>query len=122
MFLTYEEEQRGITERVTSLNNLLEGLISKSVTADKSILAVKKYTRIKKLTIRMLNELIDHIDVYHEEIIDGAKVQKLTIYYNCIGSIEIPENVPLEIPEITMRTRKGVTVTYQPNPLVAAAM
>ena len=45
-----------------------------------------------------------------------------TIYYNCIGSIEIPENVPLEIPEITMRTRKGVTVTYQPNPLVAAAM
>ena len=122
MSQTYEEEQRDITERVTSLNNLLEGLISKSVTADKFISAVKKYTRIKKLTPRMLNELIDHIDVYHAEIIDGAKVQRLTIYYNCIGSIEIPEDVPLEIPEITMRTRKGVTVTYQPNTLVAAAM
>ena len=37
---------------------------------------------------------------------------KLTIYYNCIGVIEIPD--ALTLPEIIMPTRKGVSVKYEP--------
>jgi len=46
------------------------------------------------------------------EIIDGVHQQKLTIYYNCIGAIDIPE--ALTVPEIEMQTRRGVTVAYAP--------
>lgn len=60
----------------------------------------------------MLNELIDHIDVYHAEKIDGVYVQKLVIHYNCVGSIDIPEVLPLPEPEIIIQTRKGVAVSY----------
>ncbi|WP_156991155.1 DUF4368 domain-containing protein [Caproicibacter fermentans] len=39
----------------------------------------------RKLTL--LNELIDHIEVHQAEKVNGIYVQKLTIHYNCIGSI-----------------------------------
>lgn len=120
MSVKYENEQKEITERMIHIHNLLEDLSEKAIATDKFIAAVKKYTRVKKLTARMLNELIDHIEVYHAEIIDGVKTQKITIYYNCIGSIEIPEDLPIATPEITLQTRKGVTVSYKPNSLVAA--
>lgn len=67
-----------------------------------------------------LQPCVQSIEVYHAEIVDGVKTQKITIYYNCIGSIEIPEELPIAAPEITLQTRKGVTVSYQSNALVAA--
>lgn len=63
----------------------------------------------------MVRELIEHIEVYHTEVIDGVKTQKIVIYYNCIGAIEIPEDIPIPEAEITMQTRKGVEVTYLPT-------
>ena len=52
---------------------------------------VRKYTRAKKLTPRMLNELVNHIEVHQAEKIDGEWVQKLTIHYNCVGALFIPD-------------------------------
>ena len=120
MSFKYEDEQKEITERMTSLRNTIENLSEKVITTDKFIAAVKKYTRVKKLTARMLNELVDYIEVYHAEIIDGVKTQEITIYYNCIGSIEIPDELPINAPEIVLQTRKGVSVSYQPNALAKA--
>ena len=77
--------------------------------------AVRKYTRAKKLTRRMLDELVQYIEVHQAEKIDGAWVQRLTIHYNCIGAITIPEELTLPMPEITVNTRKGVYVSYQPD-------
>ncbi len=74
--------------------------------------AIKKYTRIKKLTPRILNELVDHIEVHHAETVDGKQTQRIDIFYNCIGSIEIPKEIEIPIPQITLQTRKGVDVTY----------
>jgi hypothetical protein len=53
--------------------------------------AVRSYTRAKKLNERILNELIDRIEVYHAEQENGVRTQKLNIHYNCVGSIVIPE-------------------------------
>ena len=79
------------------------------------IATVRKYTRAKKLTPRMLNELIDHIEVHQAEKVNGVYVQKLTIHYNCVGSIEIPDVLPLPEPEVLVQTRKGVAVSYSPT-------
>ncbi len=72
----------------------------------------RKYTRARKLIPRMLNELIDHIEVHQAKKVNGVYVQKLTIYYNCIGSIEIPNISTLPEPDIMVQIRKGVAVSY----------
>ena len=81
------------------------------------ISTVRKYTCAKKLTERMLNELIRCIEVHQSEKVDGVHRQRLTVHYNCIGAIEIPETPTM--PEISMQTRKGVAVNYN-QPQVSA--
>lgn len=68
----------------------------------------------------MLNELIERIEVHHAEKENGVKTQRIVIYYNCIGSIDIPDDLPLPLLEIKMETRKGVMVNYRPVDLSAA--
>ena len=75
------------------------------------------YTRAKKLTPRMLNELIEKIEVHQAEKVNGVWEQRLTIHYNCIGAIDIPDEFPLHSPEVSVNTRKGVVVNYAPNTL-----
>ena len=50
---------------------------------------VRKYTRAKKLTPRMLNELVEKIEVFNAEKVNGVWEQRLRIHYNCVGTIEI---------------------------------
>ena len=78
------------------------------------IATVRKYTRAKNLTPRMLNELIEKIEVQQAEKIDGEWVQKLTIHYNCVGAIFVPEIDALPVPNMTVHTRKGVFINYAP--------
>ena len=39
----------------------------------------------------MLNELIERIEVHQAEKLDGKWEQRLTIHYNCVGAIFIPD-------------------------------
>ena len=78
------------------------------------ISTVRKYTRAKKLTPRMLNELIERIEVHQAEKIDGKWEQRLAIHYNCVGAIFIPDVFPLPAPQVSVNTRKGVVVNYAP--------
>ena len=110
----YEEEQKEVSEKIKALRAEMDKLSSKAVTADMFISTVRKYTRTKTLTPRMLNELIDRIEVHQAEKIDGEWVQHLTIHYNCVGAIFIPEVFPLPVPEVSVNTRKGVVVNYAP--------
>jgi hypothetical protein len=50
------------------------------------------------------------MEVHQAEKVNGVYEQKITIYYHCIGSIEIPGMIP-DV-RIDMNTRKGVNVTY----------
>lgn len=122
MSANYDNEQKDLRERLTLLSDLLDELNRKSSSTEKFVNAVRRYTRVKKLTARMVSELIEHIEVHHTEKVDGVKTQKLVIYYNCIGAIEIPDDVPIPEADITIKTRKGVEVTYAPTAASAAAV
>ena len=76
--------------------------------------AVRKYTRARKLTPRMLNELIEKIEVHQAEKADGVWQQKPTIHHHRLGVVSIPRAPPLPMPDITMNTRKGVYVSCVP--------
>ena len=110
----YEDEQKELTEKIKQLRSEIEKQSSRTMTTDMFISLVRKYTRAKKLTPRMVNELIDHIEVYQAEKIDGEWVQKLTIHYNCVGALFIPDTDSLPVPDVTVNTRRGVYVTYEP--------
>lgn len=110
----YEAEQLELKERMKTLRTEIEKLASESVSTDMFLSIVRKYTRAKKLTPRMLNELVNHIEVHQAEKIDGEWVQKLTIHYNCVGALFIPDTEALPTPEVTVNTRRGVYVTYEP--------
>ncbi|OUN14264.1 recombinase family protein [Flavonifractor sp. An91] len=110
----YEAEQKELRDKIKALQDAVERTKSKAVTADMFISAVRKYTRARKLTPRMLNELIEKIEVHQAEKVDGVWQQKLTIHYHCVGVVSIPQALPLPMPDITMNTRKGVYVSYVP--------
>ena len=110
----YEAEQLELKERMKTLRTEIEKLASESVSTDMFLSIVRKYTRAKKLTPRMLNELVNHIEVHQAEKIDGEWVQKLTIHYDSVGALFILDTEALPTPEVTVNTRRGVYVTYEP--------
>ena len=110
----YEDEQKELAEKIKKLRSEIEKQSSQAVTTDMFISLVRKYTRARKLTPRMLNELVEKIEVYNAEKIDGVWEQRLRIHYNCVGEITIPKMLPLPIPDVTVNTRKGVFVNYIP--------
>ena len=108
----YEEEQKEISEKIKKLRSEIEKQSSRATSTDMFVSIVRKYTRARKLTPRMLNELVEKIEVYNAEKIDGEWVQRLRIHYNCVGEMNIPNEPALPIPAVTVNTRKGVFVSY----------
>ena len=108
----YEEEQKELSEKIKKLRSEIEKQSSRATSTDMFVSIVRKYTRARKLTPRMLNELVEKIEVYNAEKIDGEWVQQLRIHYNCVGEMNIPNEPALPIPAVTVNTRKGVFVSY----------
>ncbi len=108
----YEEEQKELSEKIKKLRSEIEKQNSRAASTDMFVSIVRKYTRARKLTPRMLNELVEKIEVYNAERIDGEWVQRLRIHYNCVGEMIIPNEPALPIPAVTVNTRKGVFVSY----------
>ena len=111
----YEQEQVTLAQSIKEARVQLEKCSDQSMTTDAFIATVRKYTRARKLTPRMLNELIQRIEVHQSEKVNGVYVQRLTICYNCVGTLEFPKELPLDMPKVLMQTRKGVRLTYEPD-------
>ena len=107
----YEEEQKELSEKIKKLRSEIEKQSSRATSTDMFVSIVRKYTRARKLTPRMLNELVEKIEVYNAEKIDGEWVQRLRIHYNCVGEMNIPNEPALPIPAVTVNTGKGVFVS-----------
>lgn len=78
-----EAEQAQLTERVTELEKLLFDARQKAINADYFLSLVSKYTNIQEFVEKNL--------VFKTEKVDGRRVQRIRIIYNCIGAIDIPE-------------------------------
>ena len=111
----YEQEQVTLAQSIKEAKVQLEKCSDQSMTTDAFIATVRKYTRARKLTSRMLNELIQRIEVHQAEKLNGVYVQRLTICYNCVGTLDFPKELPLDMPKVLMQTRKGVRLAYEPD-------
>ena len=117
----YNAEQAEVSEKIKLLQAEIEKSGDRAMSTDTFIKTVRKYTRAKKLTERMLNELIEKIEVHQSERIDGVNRQRLTIHWNCVGTIEVPNLTLLPDVEVTLPTRQGVVTSYVPSYLPNAA-
>jgi len=104
----YESEQTNLEESIQTLQEELEGFEADSLRADKFIEIAKRYTDFSELTAPMINEFIDKIYVYEGEKVDGERVQKVDVYLNFIGKVELPQRelTPEEIAEEEKEKRK----------------
>ena len=50
---------------------------------------VDKWTNIKTLTPELLRNFVEKIYVSDKQVIDGKKIQKIRIIWNCIGEFNI---------------------------------
>ena len=114
MFANYEQEQSGISAKIKILAAEVESVTDRQMTSETFVSTVRRYTRAKNLSERMLNELIQKIVVYQAEKVGKEYVQKLEIYYNCVGRIELPGEVRDQLPKVRIvnNTRRGVVVAY----------
>lgn len=110
----YEEEQGENAKKVKALRLELKKADGKKMNVDLFLEVIRRYTDAKQITQRMVTELIDHIDVYHAEREDGVTIQRVTIFYNCIGAFDVPDRRKIPESDILMETRKGVAVNYAP--------
>ena len=113
--IRFEDLKLNPEATLESLTDFLDIPMCETMYQTMFISLVRKYTRARKLTPRMLNELIEKIEVFNAEKVDGVWEQRLRIHYNCVGVIEIPELIPLPAPEVSVNTRKGVVVNYAPS-------
>jgi len=113
----YTEEQAELAEKALTISSELSKLEAKASNINSFLSIVRTYTRAKKLSERMLNELIERIEVLRAEKIDGVTYQQLRIHYHFIGAIEIPKE--LSIAEVILPTRQGVEIKYSPYQKVA---
>lgn len=120
MSVKYEDEQKAVNEKMQKLKDEISASKSKNVSTDMFIATVQKYTRARKLTPQMLNELIEKIEVYQSEKIDGKTIQKLKIHYTCVGTLDIPDMDLIPENNVSVHTRQGVDVHF--NSRICAAV
>ena len=90
MTASYEEEQRGLESRVAELKKLIASEKESSVNVDRFIRIVRRHTEVTELAAEIIREFVEKIYVHQSERIDGQKVQRIQIVWNCIGEFTPP--------------------------------
>lgn len=90
MTANYEDEQKGLESRVAELKKQLAAEKDRSVNVDHFLTLVRKYTDVQELTAEIVREFVEKMYVYQAERIDGQKVQRIRIVWNCIGEFTPP--------------------------------
>lgn len=90
MTANYESEQKTLESRTQELKVIINSEKENSLNADRFLKLVRKHTDIKELTAEILREFVEKVYVYQSERINGKKLQRIKIIYNCIGDFQAP--------------------------------
>ena len=91
MTASYEAEQQTLVQRVAELRTAISAEKETALNADHFLTLVRKYTEIPELTAEIIREFVEKIYVYKAEKVDGHRVQRIRIVYNCIGEFNLPD-------------------------------
>ena len=106
----YSGECEQLQKRILMLRRKLTEMGEKENEREEFIHAIRKFMEMQTLTKQVLNELIDHIDVYETQGTGKNKTQRLVIYYKFVGYLDID---PTQChPNYTADIREGVAIEY----------
>ena len=86
----YEKEQAEVKRRIAELEDMIENGEEELKDLKQFLANVRKYTDPEELTAEMLNDLVDKILVHAPDKSSGHRKQKIEIYYNAVGIIDLP--------------------------------
>ena len=85
---TYEKEQKELQGRTEELRETIAAEQERNVNVDRFLAIVHKYTDIQELDAEIIRVFVEKVIVHQAEKIDGHRVQKVRIVWNCIGEID----------------------------------
>ena len=99
MSVGYDAEQRELKEKRLALESAISKAEQVYNNAELFTGLIRRYTDIKELDAKTLNDLIDRI-IVHEKVTntDGQKSQRVDIHYKFIGFVPLPVEVLLATP------------------------
>lgn len=106
----YAEEREQLKKKILRLRSRLREMDNSESEREEFIRAIRKFIQMKTLTKPLLNELIDHIDVYETEGSGKNRTQRVVIYYKFVGYLAVPER--MDMPNFVADLREGVAVEY----------
>ena len=118
----YEVERLELKDKITELRNRVDQLSKLQIGREHFVSAIKKFMEMQTLTAPLLQELIDHIDVFKAEGFGKNKTQRIVIYYRFVGYLDLPDTIPQD--NYREDTRQGVAIEYvtdKPQPDAADA-
>jgi len=86
----YESEQSQLKADVIRMQADVAKGEETTVDFQAFLASVRQYTDVSELTSTILNELIARIEVHAPEKGEGKRTQRIEIYYNAVGVINIP--------------------------------
>ena len=120
----YEMERLELKGKIAACRERLQGLVSAKRGRDMFLRTVRRFMEMQTLTAPLLQELIDHIDVYETEGTGKNRTQRVKIFYRFVGYIDLTEEAFVDVilgldgelqSNYTADTRRGVRVEYLPG-------
>lgn len=87
----YDNEQKELEKRIDELKAAIDEEEQQTVDIERFLALVRKYTDLQELTAEIVREFIEKIYVYQTQTINGHRVRRIKIVYNCIGAFTAPE-------------------------------
>ena len=84
---SYEEEQKQLQTSISDLTEKLAKQQEDSLNISKFMTRISKYTELPKLTVEIVNELIDKIVIHKPTGTKRNRIIQIDIYYNFIGKL-----------------------------------
>ena len=90
----YEEEQKQLQTSISDLTEKLAKQQEDSLNISKFMARISKYTELPKLTVEIVNELIDKIVIQKPTGTKRNRIIQVDIYYNFIGKLNNEKSEP----------------------------
>ena len=94
---SYEEEQKQLQISISDLTEKLAKQQEDSLNISKFMTRISKYTELPKLTVEIVNELIDKIVIHKPTGTKRNRIIQIDIYYNFIGKLDKEKSEPNDL-------------------------
>lgn len=94
---SYEEEQKQLQASISDLTEKLAKQQEDNLNISKFIARISKYTELPKLTVEIVNELIDKIVIHKPTGTKRNRIIQIDIYYNFIGKLNNEKSEPNDL-------------------------